>query len=264
MCQAALADAVLAMTRQNSRPRNTEPANLVGGVEVGQRARDPTDRLRQPRADSRRPSAASRKSFRPLASCLAMSSRIAAGASELVRTVQLERRITLALDVARGSDPPGHAAKPSAGGGGDQVGGSHRRHLDAQIDGGRSAGPRCAPAVRRATVDAAALAGVAGLVGVAAAAGVHRRDQHEARGVGDRWLARDTDFAVLHRLAQRVDDARIELGNSSRNSTPLWASEFRRFRAKAAAAERCDAGRMMRRAERPAVGQCAALELACN
>ena len=68
---------------------------------------------------------------------------------------------------------------------------------------------------------------LAGLVAeVAAGAGVHGGDEHEARGEADRHGgARDGDGAVLEGLAQDFEDVRGNSGSSSRKSTPLWARE---------------------------------------
>ncbi len=58
----------------------------------------------------------------------------------------------------------------------------------------------------------AAAAGKAGLVGAAAAARVHRRDQHESRRIGDAVIgARDRNLAGFEGLAQRVERLRLEL-----------------------------------------------------
>ena len=52
----------------------------------------------------------------------------------------------------------------------------------------------------------------AGIAVVSARAGVHRGDEHEARRVGGRAAGPgDGDRALLERLAQRVEDARVEL-----------------------------------------------------
>ena len=60
-------------------------------------------------------------------------------------------------------------------------------------------------------VFASALAHEAGIVGAPAAAGIYRRDQHEARRIGDAVIgARDGDFAGLERLAQRIENLRLE------------------------------------------------------
>ncbi len=50
-----------------------------------------------------------------------------------------------------------------------------------------------------------ALAGIARIAGAAASAWVHRRDQHEARRIGDAVIgAGDGDIAGLQRLTQRI------------------------------------------------------------
>ena len=52
------------------------------------------------------------------------------------------------------------------------------------------------------------------IVQIAAAARVHRRDQLEARGVGDMVVgARDGNAADLERLAQQFEHAAVELRN---------------------------------------------------
>jgi len=78
-----------------------------------------------------------------------------------------------------------------------------------------------------------ALAGKTGIVGAAAAVTVHRGDQHETRRIGDAVIdARDGDIADFQRLAQRIQHLRGEFRHSSRNSTPLWASEISPGRAR--------------------------------
>ena len=67
--------------------------------------------------------------------------------------------------------------------------------------------------LRRAARDRAACAGKAGIVGVAAAARVHRRDQLHARGINDAVIgARHRDLAGLQRLAQAVERLGVEFG----------------------------------------------------
>jgi hypothetical protein len=62
---------------------------------------------------------------------------------------------------------------------------------------------------------------------VAARAGIHRRDQLEARReLGALRGARDGDAAGLQRLAQCLECRAGNSGNSSRNSTPWCASEI--------------------------------------
>jgi hypothetical protein len=59
-----------------------------------------------------------------------------------------------------------------------------------------------------------AAAGKAGFAGSAAAARIHRPDQHEARRIGDAMIgARNGHFTGLQRLAQRIERLRLELRN---------------------------------------------------
>ncbi len=83
---------------------------------------------------------------------------------------------------------------------------------------------------------------------MAAAAGVHRRDQHEAGGVGDAVIgAGDRDLAVLERLPQRVQHARIELRQFVEEQHALMGQRnLTRLGADAAAGQRRRAGGMMR------------------
>lgn len=56
-----------------------------------------------------------------------------------------------------------------------------------------------------------ALAGEARIVSAPATAGVHRRNELEACGIGDAVIgARDHHFAAFHRLAQRIEHLRLE------------------------------------------------------
>ena len=146
----------------------------------------------------------------------------------------------------------------------DQVGGADRRHLDVQVDAveQRAGEPRLILA--GAARQLAAMAGEAGLARAAAAARVHGGDQHEARRIGDAVVgARDRDLAALERLAQRVEHARIELGEFvEKQHAAVRERDLARLGAQAAADQRRHAGRVMRRAERPCVGQRAAFELA--
>ena len=144
----------------------------------------------------------------------------------------------------------------------DQVARRHRRHLDAEVD-----------AVEQRAGDArlvvgcaarAARAAVARLAGHAAAARVHRRDQLDARRIGDAVVgARDHAFAGLERLAQRIEHLRRELRKLVEEQHAVMGErDLARPHAQAAADHRRHRGRMVRRAERPAVGQLAAGELA--
>jgi hypothetical protein len=111
---------------------------------------------------------------------------------------------------------------------------------------------------------AAAAAGEAGLKGIAAAAGIHRRNQHEARRVGDAMIgAGDRDRAILERLAQRVEHARLELGQFVEEQHAMMGKrDLAGSCTDAAAGEGRHARRMMRAAERPLRGEGAALDLA--
>jgi hypothetical protein len=109
-----------------------------------------------------------------------------------------------------------------------------------------------------------ALAGESGLVGAPAAARVHGGDQHEARGIGHAVVgARDRDLAGLERLAQRVEHLRLELGQFVEEEHAVMGERhLPRPRAQPAADQRRHAGGMVRGAERPAVGERAAIDLA--
>jgi len=103
------------------------------------------------------------------------------------------------------------SADPSAGGGRIRSAG-HRRHIDPEIDAVHQRTRDAHLVIRGAAVEPAALAGIAGLIGMAAAAGIHRRDQHEAGRIGDAVVgAGHRDFAVFQWLPQRIEHARIEL-----------------------------------------------------
>jgi len=99
---------------------------------------------------------------------------------------------------------------------------------------------------------------------VAAAAGIHRGNQHEARRIGDGMIgARDCDLAVLQRLAQRIQYARIELRQFIKEQHALMRQrDLAGPGAHAAAGERRHAGGMMGSAERPSRGERAAFDLA--
>ncbi len=75
--------------------------------------------------------------------------------------------------------------------------------------------------------------------------------------------ARDRDLAGLERLAQRIEHLRLELGKLvEKQHAMMRERDLARPRAQAAADQRRHAGRMMRAAERPPVGERAAFELA--
>jgi hypothetical protein len=115
-----------------------------------------------------------------------------------------------------------------------------------------------------AAVDAAALAGVAGFIGVAAAARIHRRDQHETRGIGHAVICPgDRDLAVFQRLPERIQNPRIELRQFVKKQHAIMRQrDFARFGACAAARQCGHAGGMMRRAKRPARGERSAVDFA--
>ncbi len=99
---------------------------------------------------------------------------------------------------------------------------------------------------------------------MAAAARIHRRDQHEAGRVGDAVIGpAHRDLAVLQRLAQRIQHARIELRQFVEEQHALMRQRnLAGFCAHAAAGQRGHAGGMMRRAERPPRGQRAVADFA--
>jgi hypothetical protein len=101
---------------------------------------------------------------------------------------------------------------------------------------------------------------------MAAAAWVHRRDQHEARRIGEAVIgAGHRDLAILERLAQRVEHARVELRQLIEEQHALMRRRnLAGLGADAAAGQRRHAGGMVRAAERPPRGQGAALDLAGN
>src|SRR6185312_3944534 len=102
-----------------------------------------------------------------------------------------------------------------------------------------------------------ALAGKTRIAGAAATARIHRGDKHEARGIRDAMIgARDRDLAAFKRLAQRIENARLEFGKLvEKQNAVMRERDFARSRAQAAADERSHARRMMRRAKRPPVCQ---------
>ena len=99
---------------------------------------------------------------------------------------------------------------------------------------------------------------------MAAAARIHRRDQHEARRIGDAMIgARDRDFAGLERLAQRVERVRLEFRQLvEKQHAVMGERNFAGPCVNAAADQSRHARGMMRRAERPPIGERAAFDLA--
>jgi hypothetical protein len=129
--------------------------------------------------------------------------------------------ITLELDVASGGNTCGDFGRAFGRRRQDQVGGGHRRDFDAQVDAIDQRARNPHRVIRGAAVDPLALAGITRLIGMAAAARVQRRDQHEARRIGDRWLARDTATSPFSG-GRRGESSRrgSNSGSSSSNSTP--------------------------------------------
>ena len=155
-------------------------------------------------------SAASRNSARPVLSGFAdlfqhRTLRLRVGAD----AVETERGVALGLDVARACDARRDLAAALGRRRQDQIGGGHRRHVDMQIDAVEQRTGEAVLIIGDAARIRAALAHEARIVGAAAAAGIHRRDQHEARRIRDAMIgARDRDLAGLERLAQRIQNLR--------------------------------------------------------
>ncbi len=99
--------------------------------------------------------------------------------------------------------------------------------------------------------------GVTGLAGHAAAAGVHGRDELEARGIGDAVVgAGDHAFPAFDGLAERIEDGRREFGEFvEEEHAAMGERDLARPGALAAADHRGHRGGMMGRAERAAVGE---------
>jgi hypothetical protein len=99
---------------------------------------------------------------------------------------------------------------------------------------------------------------------MAAAARIHRRDQHEARRIGDAVVgARNRNLAGFERLAQRIERLRLEFRKLvEEKDAAMGERDFARPRMQPAADQRRHAGGVMWRTERPAIGQRAALDLA--
>jgi hypothetical protein len=146
----------------------------------------------------------------------------------------------------------------------DQIGRGHGGHLDVQVDAVEERTGDAALIVGGAAGIGAAPAGEAGLRGASAAARVHRRNQHEARRIGHAVIgARDRNLAGLQRLAQRVEGLRLEFRELVEEQDAMMGErDFSRSRMQAAADQRRHAGRVVRCAERPAIGQRAALDFA--
>ena len=95
----------------------------------------------------------------------------------------------------------------------DQVGGSDGRHLDVEIDAVKQRARQPRLILGGTAYVRSATAGEAGIAGAAAAAGIHRRHQHEARRIGDAVIgSRNRDFSGLQRLPQRIEHRALEFG----------------------------------------------------
>ncbi len=107
-----------------------------------------------------------------------------------------------------------------------------------------------------------AFAGESGVAGAPAAARIHRRHQHETRRIGDAVIdARDRDLAGFQRLAQRVENLGGEFRHLVEEQDAVMRQRnFARPRPQAAADQRRHRRRVMRRPERPLVGQRAAFD----
>ncbi len=102
------------------------------------------------------------------------------------------------------------SALPSAGGGRERSAAEHAGHFDMQVDAVEQRARKCAPGSRRAHLGARA-AGLRRIAEIAAAAGVHRRHQLEARRIAHMGIgARHHRFAGFDRLAQRIQHAALE------------------------------------------------------
>ena len=165
------------------------------------------------------------------------------------------------LDVARRRTRAATSAEPSRGGGlirsAAETEGTSTTRSNRSISG-----PDRRRGTGRRSARWGALAGVAGLVGRAAAARIHGRDELEPRRIDDPMVgARDGDLARLDRLAQAVESLRLELGQFVQEQNAVVGERnLAGPRMGAAADERRHRGRMVRRPERPAVGQGAARE----
>ena len=99
---------------------------------------------------------------------------------------------------------------------------------------------------------------------MAAAARVHRRDQLDPRREGDVGVgAGDADVAGLERLAQRIEHRPLEFGQFvEEQDAEMREADLARPDPQPAADQRRHRGAVMRRAERPAAPDLAAVELA--
>ena len=158
-------------------------------------------------------SAASRNRRRPAHPPAAISSTRLAGAAALQATfIEAEIGVARELDIARRGHPRRDLGRAFARRRPHQVGGRHGGHIDQEVEPVDKRPRKAAEILGDAALVGRAPAGEARLVGRAAAAGVHRRDQLEARRIDDAVVgARDRDFAGLDRLAQAVENLRLEL-----------------------------------------------------
>ena len=141
------------------------------------------------------------------------------------------------------------SAEPSAGGGRARSAELDRRHVDAEIDAVEQRARELALVVEAAARRAAA--GAAGLHQMAAAAGVHRRHELEARRIGDMGIgARHRHAARFQRLAQRLERGAIELRQLVEEQHAVMGErDLARPGAQAAADQRLQGRRMVRIAE---------------
>ena len=154
------------------------------------------------------------------------------------------------------------SAEPSRAGGVIRSAAETDGHVDDEIEAIEERAGKAAEILRHAALVGRALAGVARLVGRAAAAGVHRRDQLEPRRIDDAMVgARDRHFAGLDRLAQAVQDLGLELRQFvEEEDAVVGERNLAGPGVRAAADQRRHRGRMMGAAERAPVGQRAAGE----
>jgi len=123
---------------------------------------------------------------------------------------QPDRRIAGGLAFARQRDAFGNFTATFGRRRQDQVGGGHRRHFDMQVDAIEQWSGYARLVIGAAARIRSAPAGKARLIGFAAAARIHRRDQHETRRIGDAVIgARDRYLAGFERLAQRIENSGI-------------------------------------------------------
>ena len=110
----------------------------------------------------------------------------------------------------------------------------------------------------------AATAGISGLQRMAAAAGIHRRHQLEARRIDAAMIGPgNRDLARFQRLAQRVERLGLEFRQFIEEQHAIMGERnLAGPRAGTAADKGRHRGRMMRRAKRPPVGQFAARQRA--